>query len=576
MEIQRTILLTAFIVISFFLWNTWQAEHPVSTSAVVNNSTLPGNSDTASSSSAANSNNMGITSSEASGTAATPSTKANLPVLSNSNKVNANSNQAHFVTVKTDVLEAQIDLKGGDLVSTRLLEYPQSLKNKENSVQLLAPDGDQYYVAQSALINPNGPDSLTDRAVYRAKQQNYVLSDNQDSLQVVLQWQNQQGLMVNKIYQFKRGEYLVGVKYQIENQGKTTWQGSLYTQLTRKDPSVSASKGLFQVHPYVGAAVSSPDERYQEISFKKMAEDNFDQNITNGWSAMVEHYFLTAWVPDSFNTNRYFTKALGDQVYTVGMQSPMIQVAPGQTQTVSAKLYTGPERADWLQKIAPGLELTVSYGWLWPISVAIFWLMKWINVVVANWGWSIVLVTVLIKLIFYPLSAKSYRSMANMKKVQPKIEELKQKFGDDKQQFSQAMMQLYRTEKVNPLGGCLPILIQIPVFFALYMVLIESVQFRQAPWIFWIHDLSTPDPFYVLPVLMGLTMLIQQKLNPPPPDPTQAKMMMILPVVFTFLFANFPSGLVLYWVVNNALSILQQWYVTQKFESKGKPQIAKA
>ena len=292
-----------------------------------------------------------------------------------------------------------------------------------------------------------------------------------------------------------------------------------------------------------------------------MAEDNLSLNTKGGWVVMQQHYFLSAWVPNEQQINHYYTSVSPNDVYTIGFLGPQLNVAAGDKLVTKTKFYAGPQLTDRLHSIAPNLDLTVDYGWLWFISMGIFWLMKKIHLVIGNWGWSIILVTICIKAVFYKLSATSYRSMAKMRKLTPKIQALKQRFGDDKQKMSQETMKLYKKEKVNPFGGCLPILIQIPFFIALYYVLIESVELRQAPFIFWIHDLSIKDPFYVLPLLMGISMLIQQKLSPPPPDPMQAKMMMLLPIVFTVFFLNFPAGLVLYWVCNNTLSILQQWYV---------------
>ncbi len=299
-----------------------------------------------------------------------------------------------------------------------------------------------------------------------------------------------------------------------------------------------------------------------------MQEKNLNQTIQDGWAAMIQHYFISAWVPAKSATSTYYSRVTPNGLYAIGMLSHPMSVAPGSKVTTEAKLYTGPAIASLLDKTAPGLRLTIDYGWFWFISDIIFWMMQHIYDVVGNWGWSIVIVTVIIKLLFYQLSAKSFRSMSAMKKLQPKIEMLKERYGDDKQKLTQATLELYRQEKVNPMSGCLPILIQIPVFIALYWVLVESVQLRQAPFIFWIHDLSQQDPYYVLPVLMGISMFIQQRLNPPPPDPLQAKVMMMMPVVFTVLFANFPSGLMLYWFVNNTLSFMQQWYVMQRLDKE--------
>ncbi len=319
--------------------------------------------------------------------------------------------------------------------------------------------------------------------------------------------------------------------------------------------------GLINLATYFGAAVSSSEKPFQKIKFSDMQTKNLNETIVGGWAAMVQHYFVSAWIPDQNSTSQYFTRITEDNLFTVGLLGPKLVASPGVTVETKAKFYAGPAIADRLEKAAPNLQLTIDFGWFWFIAIAIFWMMQHIHSIVGNWGWSIVLVTLVIKLIFYHLSAKSYRSMSMLKKLQPRINLLKERLGDDKQKFTQATLELYKKEKVNPMSGCLPIIIQIPVFIGLYWVLIESVELRQAPWILWIHDLTVKDSYYILPILMGISMFLQQRLNPPPPDPMQAKVMMMMPIVFTALFLNFPAGLMLYWFVNNSLSFLQQWYI---------------
>jgi YidC/Oxa1 family membrane protein insertase len=307
----------------------------------------------------------------------------------------------------------------------------------------------------------------------------------------------------------------------------------------------------------------SQEDKYEKIKFDAMRESNLNRTVTGGWAAMIQHYFLAAWIPSQDETNTYYTKAPGDNRYIIGMVGAVKTIAPGETGTLDARLYVGPKLQDHLQQVAKGLELTVDYGILTIISEPLFWVLKHIHSIVGNWGWSIIIITIMLKALFYKLSETSYKSMAHMRKVQPRLQALKERYGDDKQKLNEAMMKMYREEKINPLGGCLPILVQIPVFIALYWMLLESVEMRQAPFMLWIKDLSTADPYYVLPVLMGITMLIQHRLNPTPMDPIQARVMMILPIAFTFFFMFFPAGLVLYWVVNNTLSIAQQWYITR-------------
>ena len=347
--------------------------------------------------------------------------------------------------------------------------------------------------------------------------------DNQNDLQVKLHWEDAQGLKVTKIFTFTRGSYDVNVTYQLDNQSHEPWEGNLYLQLMRKNTPPATTKGIVSMATYFGAAISSPDKPFQKITFKQMLENNYAQNITGGWAAMVQHYFVSAWVPDPALKADYFSKVTSDGLYTIGMLGAKQTVAPGATLEIGSKFYAGPSIAENLEQVSPKLPLTIDYGVISIIAVVIFWMMQKIHSVVGNWGWSIVLVTLVIKILFYKLSAKSYRSMNALKRLQPRINQLKERLGDDKTKFTQATIELYKKEKVNPMSGCLPILVQNPVFFALYWVLIESVQLRQAPFILWIHDLTQKDPFYILPVLMGISMFLQQRLSPPPPDPMQAK-----------------------------------------------------
>jgi YidC/Oxa1 family membrane protein insertase len=368
---------------------------------------------------------------------------------------------------------------------------------------------------------------------------------------------------VNKIFTFERGKYTATVRYQINNRSAAPWTGQFYAQI-RQQP-ITTSAGFFGLHTYAGAAVSSEASPYEKINFAQMEKQNFDKTIQGGWLAMQQRYFLSAWIPESTQQNHYYTRFdPATKTYTLGYVGPVTTVAAGAVGVAGATLYAGPEVTDILSHTAPHLELTVDYGWLWPISVAIFAVMKYIHGLLGNWGWSIVLVTLLIKLLFYKLSATSYRSMAKMRKLTPQLQAIKERFGEDKQKLSQAMMALYKKEKVNPLSGCLPMLVQIPFFIALYYVLIESVELRHAPFVFWIKDLSVYDPYFILPILMGVSMFLQQRLNPPPPDPVQAKVMLFLPVIFTIFFVTFPAGLVLYWLVNNCLGALQQWYIMRQ------------
>lgn len=476
-----------------------------------------------------------------------------------------------LIEVKTDVLNVQIDLEGGDIVQAELKKYPQSLDNQDRGVLLLDKSNQKHYIAQSGLIGKDnlGPDSREQgRAHYSTKQKQYQLVKGEDSLNVELFWENTKGVKFVKSYHFMPSSYLITVSYRVENLTTDPWSGSFYGQVQRRYMK-EKSNGMLGVQNYTGGAVYTPEKRYKKISFGDMTKEPFQQRIEGGWAAMVEHYFLCAFIPAPNSMNNYYTQARDNNLYNIGAMTN-IEVAPHSQQEVKGSFYVGPEIADTLKTISPGLELTIDYGILWPISQLIFWVLKAIYQFVGNWGWSIILVTLLIKILFYRLSASSYRSMGKMRAMQPKIESLKEKHGDDKHQFSVALMELYREEKMNPLGGCLPILVQIPVFIALYYVLLESVELRQAPFMFWIKDLSSRDPYYVLPLIMGATMFLQQRMNPAPPDPMQAKVMMFMPLLFTALFLSFPAGLVLYWTANNIFSMLQQWYITRNLVTEKK------
>jgi YidC/Oxa1 family membrane protein insertase len=553
MDIRRIILYTALALVGLSLWNNWQADYPA-TQPVAQQPVSQLNNDGHLLPDIAPVN--------------TGSGETNIPTDAGQPQMAA-TNPSQLIQVKTDVLDVAIDLKQGDVVSGLLLDYPLSVEDKSKPFPLLQSDVKERYVANSSLVVAKGSSVESLNFGFTSDKQEYQLEPNQDQLIVTLNGKNADGLDVKKEFIFTKGSYLIHVNYKVLNNASTPWKGYLNTQLLRSSPKEDKSS-VFHVGSYTGASYSNPGvHRYQKVSFSDMSKSNLNVDAKGGWIAMQQHYFLSAWVPDATSDNKFYTLAnQGD--YTVGAMSQPVSVEPGQQKEIGSKLYIGPEITSVLKEISPSLDLTVDYGILWFLSSLLFSLMKAIYNFVGNWGWSIVLVTVLIKLAFYRLSATSYKSMAGMRKLQPKLQALKERYGDDKAKISQATMELYKQEKVNPLGGCLPIVIQIPVFIALYWVLLESVELRQAPFIFWIKDLASPDPYHVLPLIMGATMLIQQKLNPAPPDPMQAKIMMFLPILFTALFWNFPSGLVLYWIVNNTLSIMQQWYITRKY-SDDKP-----
>ena len=483
-------------------------------------------------------------------------------VAETSDKSMASTGQ--YISVETDVLRVTINTAGGEVSRAALLQYPWSLDDPE-PVQLLDDRLPNLFIAQSGLVG-NGVSAPDHHAVYQAKQTEYRLADGQDSLEVVLTWQGEDGVSVVKTLTFRRDSYVIDVDFAVTS-AERPWKGRAYEQLQR---TKVAERGQSKfIYTFMGGVVSSEWDPYEKIQFDDMATWKPEQSYSKGgWVAMLQHYFFSAWIPDPGAPSHFYTKALADGRYLIGLSGAEQTLNPGDTGHFHSRLFVGPKIQSRLEKIDPNLRLTVDYGVLDILAKPIFWLLDQIHSLVGNWGLAIIFVTLIIKLLFYKLSEASYRSMAKMRKFAPKMQALKERYGDDRQKLSQAMMEIYKKEKINPLGGCLPMLVQIPVFISLYWVLLESVELRQAPFFLWIQDLSTKDPYYVLPVIMGLSMFIQQKLNPPPMDPMQQKIMSFLPLIFTAFFAFFPSGLVLYWVVNNLLSIAQQWYITRKIEAQ--------
>jgi YidC/Oxa1 family membrane protein insertase len=464
------------------------------------------------------------------------------------------------VVVQTDLLLAEIDTAGADLRRVELLKHRDRLDKDKNFV-LLQDSAEHTYVAQSGL-GPGLPSHTTRFQVANAR---YSLEPGQDKLRVVLSAKGEHGT-AEKTYIFQRGSYAVKVEFRVTNLSAATLQPYAYFQLVRDTkPPEGDSK---MVPTYSGAEVYTEKDKLSKVTFEDVAaaKGAYPKEAQDGWLAFVQHYFVSAWLPSSGDKREYALKPLANGLVSGVVLVPMASVEPGATGSVSAALYVGPQEQERLRALAPGLELAVDYGWLRPLSVPLFWVLDYIHGWVKNWGVAIIILTVIIKLLFFPLSAASYRSMAKMKVVAPKMQKLKERYGDDRQKLHEAMMNLYKTEKINPLGGCLPIVVQIPVFIALYWVLLLSVELRHAPFMLWIEDLSRPDPIFVLPVLMGITMFLQTMMNPPPPDPMQARLMKIMPVAFSVFFFFFPAGLVLYWLVNNILSIAQQWQITRALE----------
>jgi YidC/Oxa1 family membrane protein insertase len=453
--------------------------------------------------------------------------------------------------LRNELVQMKVNTQNGEVIQVKLAQIKQSLDNPSPFELLYDSASGARYIAQTGVIGQGIPAMIP----FQIK--------SQGSNEIVLTWQSEQGIDVVKTYRNNGKDYRIEVDTQVQNNTDQALSLQFYEQLLRTEEDKQKSF-LTAVTTYTGAVISTPEAHYSKVKLDEIAASNLDLKATGGWAAMLQHYFVTAWVPSQSESVNYYSRFYQNRYYGIGYVSQTKALPAGQALTDQQTLYAGPAVKEQLKMTAPYLDLAIDYGWLWFISDIIFTVMQWLHLFISNWGLNIIAVTCLIKFLFYPLSAKSYRSMAKMRQLQPKIEQLKARTGDDKQKFSQEMMALYRDEKVNPLGGCLPILIQIPVFIALYWVLMESIQLRHAPFYGWIHDLSAMDPYYVLPVLMGGSMFLQQRLSPAPPDPTQAKVMMFMPVIFTVMFLNFPSGLVLYWLVNNCLSILQQWWVNRQ------------
>jgi YidC/Oxa1 family membrane protein insertase len=485
------------------------------------------------------------------------------------------SGEKPLVTVTTDVLEVGIDPVGGTLVSAKLLNYPIQPDVREIKVDLFKRGGPDMFVAQSGLLSrAPAPNHTTE---YQSDRLVYELSQGAEELRVPLTWEDASGVRVTKTFIFKRGQYDITVRHTLTNQSDQSWSGSRYEQLQRAISAEKADSGPGFTNPgsysFFGIGFYSPAEKFEKVDFEDVASEPYKRSFSDGWLAMIQHYFFAAWIPPQSEINSYSTQVFspgGFPRYIARAVSPGVEVASGANHVFESRLFVGPKLQDQIEEIAPGLGHTVNYGIFTVFSKPLFWLLSHIHSLVNNWGWAIVLLTVLIKLLFFKLTEAQYRSMARMRKLQPRIEQLKERYGDDRQRMSQAMMELYKTEKVNPLGGCLPILIQIPIFIALYWVLLESVELRQASFILWIDNLTARDPYFVLPALNAIFMMLTQRLTPMAGmDPLQRKIMQFMPVGFSILFAFFPAGLVLYWATNAGLSLAQQWYITRKIEAAG-------
>lgn len=545
MDTRRLILVMIFAFSSFMLWENWQQYKQPKPAAAAPAASAP-----ATGGSAAPTPSVSLQA----GAAALAATPAAAPL-----------NNAETFVIETDLIKATVSTQGGDLLGLELKKYKES-DNKESNFHLF--DAKHQYAAQSGLIGDGLPNH---RSLFRRVDGPLQLADGSNELKVRLEAEAQQGVRVAKILTFKRGSYLIDVAWEITNGSDKPLAPHAYFQLQRDGAEPDGSNMMMQT--FTGPAVYTEADKYQKVKFGDIADNKakFAKTADNGWLAMVQHYFVAAWAPAQGVQREYYMRKIdGSNLYQTGIILPVSAIGPGTSTVVSTALFAGPQEQAALKAVAPGLDLVVDYGWLTVIAAPIFWALQFIHGLVGNWGWAIVLLTVAIKAAFFPLSAASYKSMAKMRVVTPRLMQLKERYGDDKARLNQEMMKLYQSEKINPLGGCLPILVQIPVFIALYWVLLGAVEMRDAPWIGWITDLASADPYYILPVIMIVSMIIQMKLNPTPPDPIQAKVMMAMPFIFGIMFLWFPAGLVLYWVVNNILSIAQQWQITRLMEAGGK------
>ncbi|MDP5210692.1 membrane protein insertase YidC [Microbulbifer sp. 2205BS26-8] len=474
--------------------------------------------------------------------------------------------ERELIQVTTDVFDLLINPRGGDIVKVALRKFEQKQGTPDQPLILLNQTRYHTYIAQSGLIGQNGTDSAAGRPLFKMAKNNYALAEGQEALIVDLTLQ-QEGANITKRFTFKRGDYLIQVAYLVDNTSDKPWSAAMFGQIKRDSSEPPTDMG-FGMSPFLGAALRTPEENYFKQDFEEIAEKPTRETIEGGWVAMVQHYFLSAWIPPQDARNTFELKELSDGLFRMGFTAPQVQIPAATQGELSASFYAGPKDVYRLEKISPYLDLTVDYGWLWWIAKPLFRVLHFIQAhIVSNWGWAIILLTVFIKTLLLPLSAAGTKSMARMRKFAPQMKKLQEQYKDNRQKLAEETMKLYRREKINPMGGCLPILLQMPVFIALYWMLTETVELRHAPWIFWIHDLSAKDPYFILPVLMGASMWFMQKLNPAPADPTQARIMQLMPVMMTIFFLWFPAGLVLYWIANNLITIAQTWYINKQVDA---------
>jgi YidC/Oxa1 family membrane protein insertase len=538
MDTKRLVLFVVFSFSIMMLWDAWQVKD------------RPINAD----------NTVSETSTAAVASAdVIPAASSQAVVTTDSNPTQVSGER---IKVSTDLYQAEISTLGGDLRHLTLNKHRADGKEQGRFVLMDDAANPMFYVAQSGLIGTDLPNHKT---LFTSEANRYVMDSGADTLNVILSWLGNDGTTVEKIYTFHRDRYEIDLTHRISNASGVEMTPSVYYQITHDSES---NQGSTFMPTFTGGAYYTDADKFKKIKFSEMADTNLSLKTKDGWIGVIQHYFASAWIPQSGTPHEFYTKQLTDKLYAVGVVNPISKIAPSASTEITATLFSGPQTEADLEAAAPGLEYAVDYGWLTIIAKPLFWLLSAIYGFIGNWGVAIIVLTILLKAAFFKLSATSYRSMAHMREMAPRMQSLKEKFGDDKQKLQQAMMEMYRKEKINPLSGCLPILVQIPVFIALYWVLLGSVELRHAPFFGWITDLSAKDPYYILPILMGASMIVQTYLNPAPADPLQAKIMKIMPVVFSIFFFFFPAGLVLYWLVNNILSIAQQWYINKTIHAE--------
>ncbi len=534
MDTRRLVLFVIFSMSILMLWDAWQRQHAP---AEIVQQVASNNADTTPTNIASSAVNANV-------------------AVDNDYKLQVGQR----ISVTTDLYKADIETTGGDLRRLELLKHRAADNDISNFVLLDDSAKPMTYVAQTGLL---GADLPTHKSLFTSAATHYQMQEGQDALEVRLS-SISNGVAVDKVYTFHRNKYVMDVNYEIKNGSPSAITPTVYYQIVHDNES---NQGSALMPTFTGGSYYTDSVKFKKLSFKEMAKAPLSVSSNDGWVGLLQHYFVSAWIPKDGLAREFYTEKLNEHMYRIGTKSTLSSIAPGASLIVPARLFSGPQTKHDLSLTAPGLEYTVDYGWLTVVASPLFWVLSKIYGLVNNWGVAIILLTLLIKAAFYPLSAKSYRSMAQMREMAPRLEALKQKFGDDRQKMQMAMMDIYKTEKINPMSGCLPILIQIPVFISLYWMLLGSVELRHAPFFGWIQDLSAVDPYYILPIIMGLSMIIQTKLNPKPTDPIQAKVMTWMPVIFSVFFFFFPSGLVLYWVVNNIISIWQQWYVNKSIHA---------